>query len=512
MTTVVVLLLLMALTVLGLGGMVVSTLEGQIAANQFHSKQATFAAEAGADGAILWLQANLRTTDQLEDFALKYPVSGTYGTAEDPKFTIFRGMRVYRYAGEQTTYLVDDDSIPGTPSVPMRYPDITTGADSARQANFVAALPANKTLDGNQGLSYTAAVELVDQEPMTWRVVSIGRKTAGGTVGGAITGGMPVATQAVAYIVRKNAPNVNPPGALSVGGQLKVGGNASISSELAGKFGAVAEDTITINGGGTISQAGPDGILGTADDVVANKDTGPCDPCDATDQNIGNGNLPHFWEIFFEQEFNKPQYSSLTDAAKDVLALDMYREMAKEISQKTIGKLDQLDLSSPDQVPTDGTGGTKGYKGLYFINMGGGTHTNASYTGQPGPPPTGNALVTGNTSDNDPNNDDAAVLVIVSSASDRSADILDPSQSYVKVNVNGANFTGFIYVVGEYDMQGNSTINGAVISTGDQQVDILGTGGGSSKISYTKRAAKKLADAIPYTKRKGSWAEAGLLK
>jgi hypothetical protein len=483
MTTVVVLLLLMALTVLGLGGMVVSTLEGQIAANQFLSKQATFAAEAGADGAILWLQANLRTTDQLEDFALKYPVSGTYGTAEDPKFTIFRGMRVYRYAGEQTTYLVDKDSDPGTPSVPMRYPNITTATDSARQTSFLAALPANKTLDGNQGLSYTAAVELVDQEPMTWRVVSIGRKTAGGTVGGEITGGTPVATQAVAYIVRKNAPNVNPPGALSVGGQLKVGGNASISSELAGKYGAIAEDTISIIGGGTISQAGPDGILGTPDDVVANKDTGPCDPCDATDQNVGNGNLPHFWEIFFEQEFNKPQYSSLTDTEKDVLALDMYRSMAKTLTT--------------DVVPKDGTGETKGYKGLYLINMGG--SPSARYQGD-------NALVSGN------NGDDAAVLVIMSSTSDKSKDLLDPTLSSVLVNVNGANFTGFIYVVGEYDMQGNSTINGAVISTGDQQVDILGTGGGSSKISYTKRAAKKLADAIPYTKRKGSWAEAGLLK
>jgi hypothetical protein len=313
--------------------------------------------------------------------------------------------------------------------------------------------------------------------------VSIGRKTAGGTVGGAITGGTPVATQAVAYIVRKNAPNVNPPGALSVGGKLKVGGNASISSELAGKFGAIAEDTITIIGGGTISQAGPDGILGTADDVVANKDTGPCDPCDATDQNIGNGNIPHFWEIFFEQEYNKPQYSSLTDTEKDVLALDMYRSMAKTLTT--------------DVVPTDGTGGTKGYKGLYLINMGG--SPSARYQGD-------NALVSGN------NGDDAAVLVIMSSTSDKSKDLLDPTLSSVLVNVNGANFTGFIYVVGEYDMQGNSTINGAVISTGDQQVDILGTGGGSSKISYTKRAAKKLADAIPYTKRKGSWAEAGLLK
>lgn len=539
MTTVIVLLLLMTLTVLGLGGVVVSTMEGRIAANQYVAKQANFAAEAGADRAVLWLMCYLNSTEQLAVLDTAYP-TGSFPppdttelylqTSYDPEGPL-SSVRVFRYytASPSTTRLHLN-------GLPARFPDNVTAASgtppacgsvaasaSALTQSFVNAVRGTltlsstntvlgKTLDLEQKVGYTASVELVQRDPITWRIVSIGSKTDGSA---------PVATQAVAYIVKKDSPKVDPPAALTVGGKLKVAGNAEVSSELDGKYGATSADTITINGNNaTIKQAGPDGTLGTPDDVVANSMN--CNmQSDAIDPNVGYGNLPHFWEIFFKDEYSKSQYSSYTNEQKDVMALDQYRNMAKEISQNTISR---LGLSSPDQVPTDGTNGTKGYKGLYFINLGSGG--SASYTGQPGgsgQEPTGNALVSGNTTNNDPNSpatledDDAAVLVIVGSASSNSRDILDPAQSYTDVTVNGSNFTGFLYVVGDFRMQGNSTLNGAVISTGDQNVNdtdafVGGTGQGLSKISYTKKAAVKLADAIPYTKKKKSFAEVGLLK
>lgn len=479
MVTVAVLLLLMALTVLGLGGIVVSAIEGNIAANQYVAKQASFAAEAGADRAILWLQCYLsKRKTQLLKFDAMYPTLQSYGSQTfydpdlDPQYPEKNGplpaFRVYNHYGLSPTRTYNNQ--------PVRFPDnvsastpstLTCGSElnelspGALTKTFEDAVK-DKVLDSAQGVGYTTTVELVSRDPLIWRVVSIGAKYIGGS---------PVTSQAVAYIVRKDSPKVNPPGALSVGGTLRIGGDAQISSDTDGKYGAIAERDIVIQGNNA---------------TITNE----IDPNDAKLPNIGDGNLPRFWEIFFEDVYGKDQYKNLSDAEKDALALDRYRAMAKELAT--------------DVVPFDGTEDqatgqpTKGYKGLYFINMG--NSDSARYQG-------GNALVSGD------NGNDVAVLVIVNNGGmmcQRSGDYL--ANSNVLVNVNGANFKGFVYVVGEYDMQGNSTITGAVISTGNQTVDILGTGQGRSKIEYKQEVVNQLEDLSRYFKTKGSFADVGLLK
>jgi hypothetical protein len=379
---------------------------------------------------------------------------------------------VYTYNGKYQPRLRNDEGSQGSTAKtrPLRFPDnvtpasvsppastlcetILSAADMTRSFNDTLS---GKTLDSGQGLSYTTAAELVSWDPLIWRVVSVGTKSLGGA---------PVALHAVAYTVRKDSPNVNPPGALAVGGTLRIGGNAQISSDTDGKYGAIAENAINVQGANAT-------ITNTAD------------PNDAQLPNIGDGNLPDFWRIFFEEEYSKSKYNGLTNDQKDALALDKYRDMSTELTT--------------DAVPTDGTGGTKGYKGLYFINMG--NSASARYQG-------GNALVSGD------NGNDVAVLVIVNNGGmmcQRSGDYL--ANSNVLVNVNGANFKGFVYVVGEYDMQGNSTITGAVISTGNQTVDILGTGQGNSKIFYKQSVVDELKNLSKYFKVKGSFADIGLLQ